>query len=179
MKYHKLLRIKRELTHFTGIRVSDVRPIKATWFLSSSSLLFRHSYYNVYVMANTGSEVCAAGAAFVESMDLMLKALEHTDEVTTTFNGSKSMPLGVLRDVQIVYGGNTVTRTFRIYQELKELIISWKAAKEVGIIRVLPPTVKFIGTNAVEHEAAPLVNPSNSFAEPGDMNFPHGVRKAV
>ena len=70
------------------------------------------------VLADTWAKVCEAGAAFMESMDIPIETLEQTDEITTAFDGSTSTPLGIDFNVQIIYGGITVTRTFRIYQEL-------------------------------------------------------------
>ena len=120
---------------------------------------------DVTILADSGAEVCAASLAFAESMDYSVTDLEKTSEITTGYDGNQSVPLGILPDVRIAYGGTTIVRAFRIYKELDTPIISWKAAKEAGILSILPK-VKLI--KKAEHAAAPLV--IHSFSEPGTGN---------
>ena len=90
----------------------------------------------VEALPDSGANICAAGVDFLAHIKEHTLNLLPSEVKPRAVNGSILSPIGSLKAV-ISVGNRSVEDHFHIYKSVSGVILSWRAAKSLGI---LPPT---------------------------------------
>ena len=118
---------------------------------------------DIRILPDSGADICAAGPTFVQALGEHMNNLAHSDVAPKAVNGSTLRPLGKIPNVVFQVSGKTTREDVHIYNSISGALISWAAAKTLGILPKHYPTP---GTriNSVEMSPAEPAKQSSTFS---------------